>query len=841
MAASMNITLNSLFRNLCDKTLSYEDLILQLRRVNDTQIRNKSNFQDTIGQMHTFLHTASDRVRGLLLLSCLISRCDTQDLNQHMATWLKVITQILQSREPAVVLKLTCHVCCQLIKVSTSLLTTRKSMQNFVPQLIPLVLVASSEWKRQSIAVLNACITHYSTVCGPFKSRIEKCIHQELQSGSVTKEVVSCFCLLSCCGTSGNQKVKYTEGWSSQVSYLLNDLHSLTDQIYNDLHSLTDQIYRDLSNTGLSMADTEITESCRESDLVTLFTNLMQCLNKMLRKSFPAMVRIPVEKILEFVDKVLFVDVAKLKSRSFEDSLLSDYLILFHRDAVNIIEVLFERKLMLPHSQKVMTVLVRELTLSHSDSPFTCTKPNRMLREAVYRAIEAMMKSTRCFLETLREEDSLVQEVLTDCKPLENTLKNSLHALNVTEPSPAKKKRIVNDTSDLAKCAELLNRESSTITECALQALYWWIMVSGVKMKSKTFQKVCDFIITTTMQVYRSRCDVPFPYSDWRCRLQLLRVLQACVMTPHKEALVPVQCAVTIFKLAELDDNLQVSSFCIEAQRMCEILVHPRAPCMSAPRYVVQEKTTLSVHGREQAIAPTDNICTNQLLDNQTHISTPHPNDQLLDNQTHIPSPNNHHEDLNDGIVHTDDSDSMETEQEVEGKGRESEQHRGSPFVEVIDSDPNSSPCVEVIDSDPNSSPCVEIIESFQESPSQCRGVSKKQGIIRAESVSSKTDTGSVQEIDEDLRHSQPSAECINSPPNDDGRHDGCQPGEEHSSVLGVSSSTEGNRISATKATDNSSSTEGNRISATKATDNISSQSDELEDMLMTFTDVDPE
>lgn len=32
------------------------------------------------------------------------------------------------------------------------------------------------------------------------------------------------------------------------------------------------------------------------------------------RKSFPAMVRIPVEKILEFVDKVLFVDVAKLVS-----------------------------------------------------------------------------------------------------------------------------------------------------------------------------------------------------------------------------------------------------------------------------------------------------------------------------------------------------------------------------------------------------------------------------------------------------------------------------------------------------------------------------------------------
>jgi hypothetical protein len=36
MAAPMSVTLN----NLCDKTLSYEDLILHLRRVNDTQIRN---------------------------------------------------------------------------------------------------------------------------------------------------------------------------------------------------------------------------------------------------------------------------------------------------------------------------------------------------------------------------------------------------------------------------------------------------------------------------------------------------------------------------------------------------------------------------------------------------------------------------------------------------------------------------------------------------------------------------------------------------------------------------------------------------------------------------------
>ena len=35
------------------------------------------------------------------------------------------------------------------------------------------------------------------------------------------------FCLLSCCGSSGNQKIKYTEAWGSRLSHLLDDLHGI--------------------------------------------------------------------------------------------------------------------------------------------------------------------------------------------------------------------------------------------------------------------------------------------------------------------------------------------------------------------------------------------------------------------------------------------------------------------------------------------------------------------------------------------------------------------------------------------------------------------------------------
>jgi hypothetical protein len=62
------------------------------------------------------------------------------------------------------------------------------------------------------------------------------------------------------------------------------------------------------------------------------------------------------------------------------------------------------------------------------------------------------------------------------------------------------------------------------------------------------------------------------------------------------------------------------------------------------------------------------------------------------------------------------------------------------------------------------------------------------------------TDIRSDSEIAEDSEHSQPLADHENSPPNagDDGI-----PVKEHDTVLGVSSSTEENPASTSKATDN--------------------------------------
>ncbi|XP_062600168.1 proline-, glutamic acid- and leucine-rich protein 1-like [Saccostrea cucullata] len=647
--------------------------------------------------MHTFLHTASNRTRGLLILTSLISQCDAEDLNQHMSTWLKVIIHILQSREPPVVLKLTCHVCCQIIRISPCHISLKKAVQTFIPQLIPLLLGASDEWKRHSIAVLNACITHYSGTCGPFKSKIEDLIKKELHSGSLTKESVLCFCLLACCGTSGNQRIKYTEGWSSQVTYLLNDLHSITDHIYRDLPNSGDAYFPTLIS-GLPMTEEDgIPESFRAVDPVTQFSILMQCLQRMLRKPFPALIKLPVERILHFVDKVLSVDDAQLRMVSS----LNSSVLLLHREAVDVIDALYEscKKLMLAYNKKVVRVLTRELIRTSSDSAYIQAKPLRELRQAVYRTLETMMKSTGCFLETVREEDNLVQEILTDCKPLE--CKSSLQVQNVAEPSPSKKKKMMVNIDKVDTTTELLNRVTSTCTECALQALYWWTLADGVKMKTKTFQRVCDFIITTALTVYRGGPDKLFPYNNWRCRLHLLRVLQACVMTPHKEGSSPLQCAVAIFKIAEQDDNLQVSSFCIEAQRVCEILIHPQAPCLTATRFVTQEKITppvsdsiLTPSGSDSQQPGSDSQhSTNQRVSNivlttgndrspsqQTNSDTAHSTNHHTQDSSHL-SP--------DVEENTDGIESMETGREEENQGILSEIDSNSSCVEVIDTPKN--------------------------------------------------------------------------------------------------------------------------------------------------------
>ncbi|XP_065924758.1 proline-, glutamic acid- and leucine-rich protein 1 [Magallana gigas] len=584
MAATMK---NMISKHLFDNKLSLDDLIAYLKRIDDTQSLQitKLNLSELTGQTHTFLHTSSNRLRGLFILSSLLRNYDVQELSPHLDTWMKIIIQILQSRDPAPVHKLTCHVCCQLIKMSNEIQTARKAMQSYLPQLIPLVIAASPEWRRQSLAVLNACITHYGGTCGPFKSKIEEVVTQELQCVPVTKEAVLSYCLLSCCGTSGNQKCKYTEGWGARLSHLLSDLHGIIDLITTD----------DVSNTAVSLSDLDA-EPLHADHSVTYFRTLMQCLQKMLRKAFSAPIKLPLEKILDFVDKVLSMDVSSVKSSSSKDSLLLGYLPIIHTDAIGIINVLYEgcRKLMLHYNKKIVRVLSRELMWSHSSSSVTQTRPYRELRVAVYRTLKSMMMTTGCFLETLREEDSVLQVLMTDCRPGELTLKTSLKPSHTMGPTPAKKMKTPDSSSDLRRPIGHPPGGDSVVTQGALQALYWWIVAGGVKMKGKNYQKVCDFVITMLLSVYRNRYDPSVPYNDWSCRLHLLRVLQACLMTPHTEGTSPLQCAITIFKMAEQDNNLQVSSFCMEAQRLCEILIHSRAVCLTTPRYVTQERTSSS-------------------------------------------------------------------------------------------------------------------------------------------------------------------------------------------------------------------------------------------------------
>ncbi|XP_022343110.2 proline-, glutamic acid- and leucine-rich protein 1-like [Crassostrea virginica] len=798
MAASMENVMSQL---LCDKNLPNGELVNLLRKINDTHFfqTKKSKLSEIVGPVHTFLNTSRDRVRGLLILSCLVSNCESKDLVQYIETWLRLIIQILQTRERVVVFKLTCRVCCQIIRVSAPLQTLRKPMLSFVPQLIPLLVSASPEWRKHSLSVLNACIIHYGGVCSPFKSKIEEVVSHALQQAPITKEAVLSFCLLSCCGSSGNQKIKYTEAWGSRLSHLLDDLHGILGHFDSE----------DGFSTDVQMSETDLAPP-KEDHQVTFFRTLMVCLQRMLRKSFGATIKLPVEKILTFVDKVLALNV-------YAESLLHGYLPLLHTDAVNIINVLFEscRKLMLPYCKRIVQVLNRELLWSHANPGDRGSIHFRELREAVYRALQTMLMATGCFRETLSEEDSVLQELLADCKQRSQTMKSSLKPGNGMDPTPAKRMKMQDNPADVNKQPE---EDYSTVTHSALQTLYWWIVASGVKMKGKNFQKICDFVVTTALCVYRNRCDPIMPYSDWRCRLHLLKVLQACIMTPHTEGPSPLQCAITIFKMAEQDNNLQVSSFSMEAQRLVEILVHSRAVCLTTPRYQSQEINTSAVVMTQRKTAPDTGA---------SETSPPGQND-VTEEQTTQTAKNG-----KDSVVISDDEDEMDdsdsvmiTEQlreedgEVEGEGQ----------------------CV-VMDTPPSE---LQAVSPTQGLTSQWPGPTETQTDRQTEVADHKPSDSVSDKTPDCHKETEESAEdrAMSETEDYDPQSVNVECSDHCGEVSVIQCSTlEASSSNTDKFTDDSGNikenpTQSPNVSPTEADD---PQGKELEDILLTFVDVDPE
>ncbi|KAK3095324.1 hypothetical protein FSP39_013222 [Pinctada imbricata] len=552
--------------------------------------------------------------------------------------WLRSILQILQSHDPPNVLKMTCHVCRDLLKTVSVFTSLGREITAIIPQILTAVIAASQQWRDDSFIVINSCIRYYSGTCGTFR------------------ETIYCWALLARCGTGGNQGIKYTEGWSTQCSKVISTLEHVAFLLYRDINdgNLTPSL------PSISVISTQCSKVISTLEHVAFL--LYRDINDDFISSRHLQSSIPLGQIPSTVSDKLPILTTRFETLT--------------RCLVKLIRF---KTLLLPYSKQIISMYVTELIWSHSSSDYGQLKLYSSLRGSVYTGLTRWFQHCKCLIETVNEEDNLLSEILHDCRPHVDNVKVRYyfavgliytmsrphidecqgeilhdcrphiderqgeilhdcrphidecqgeilydcrphidecqgeilhdcrqHIDNVkinskisnvksgSDPPPAKKKKkggyqeLSMGISSQRKVDPVADHKLTTLS---LEALYQWIVSAGTQMKEKTYVTIMDFIINTSIKVSQNKQDPGIPYGESHCRLQLLHCLKALTMVPHPKVVCPVQCVISILKTASCDTCTQVSTFCSETLRYLDVIIHPRAPYFTKPKTINEEQS----------------------------------------------------------------------------------------------------------------------------------------------------------------------------------------------------------------------------------------------------------
>ncbi|KAJ8310869.1 hypothetical protein KUTeg_012734 [Tegillarca granosa] len=577
MSAPMDSVVLHLASNICDKTNGLDETLHLLHVLDQLQVfgqQKTGNIQDIISHIHSCLNSSKQRLEGLLLLERLVEQCVTDVFTQNALVWLRFILQILQSHDPVIIQKLSCHVCCRILDQASTFTVLSRDISSLVPQLLPVLMSSSTQWREAALTCIISCIDNFPGPCGTFKGKIENFVVQELDKGLVFKqEAVRCFAVVARCGGSGNLGIKHTEGWSNQCNKLLGSLQMTITDLYEGLH-LSDSASQIRHTLSLSLSST-----------------------------FTVTVKVPVADIIDIVSQALSVNSKILKSKTTTERLsLFTQLPTIHKSAVLIISALINscKNLLLPYTKQIINMLVQELIWTRTPVQYGQCRLYSALRICVYESLTTWFQNVGVLVETTSEEEDLINAILHDVKHHTDTVKVDKQGQTFnegTDAPPVKKKKkggYQEISHGISTQRKIDNNADYMLTVAALNTLYWMLTLVGETMQLRSIKVIQDFVISTSMLINQQRGNTVIPYHHGDCRHGLYKVLQACVLVPHSEAPCPLRCVLSIYRMGILDRDNHVSSFCKECLRICEVLIHPRAPCFKAP---VICNETVSVNG----------------------------------------------------------------------------------------------------------------------------------------------------------------------------------------------------------------------------------------------------
>ncbi|XP_022093788.1 proline-, glutamic acid- and leucine-rich protein 1-like [Acanthaster planci] len=580
------------------------------------------NCASWIGHINGCLNSSKTRLEGLIVLRALVNQCPAEVFQQYCASWVRLLTQILQSYDPPPVIALASVALRNILKEAAQVSELSREISNtFITPIITAALELKTEWQDSAIQILAACIQSFPGPCGTFRTRTENFLIQVMgSSGSVDIAVSAsqCLALLPRVGGGGQGGTKHAEAWSYYCHRVLATIKDLTDKIYHDSQP---EKQSDSSHPPFTMPDAPLKEPTRMYTLVRQFKVMSACLQHMLRAEFPEMVKIPVKSILSLCVRIL---VPSMLFKGLKSALQTGNFSSVHSEAFNILAALLIscRGNLSLHKDIINELFVK----SHAFRPSVQSDDAKYrvlsgLKLSVYGALEIWLETSGSCSGIETGADKLLEAILNDARPQAQMTKLRVTtekptSMNAKKSGKSKQKGETaggeTTTTSLASQQKTSPPSSSRVCLAALKVLRCLLTSIGTRVKPNFHKDVHEFVIPLLLHLQQlPPILIPAPYSNADCRRALYHVLLSSVTAPHPRWPAPLQCTAGLFSRGRQDASINVSSFCAEASIICQSIIHPRVPCLQQPFRIAQldpKRVPSQVLSKPQASSEVDRM-----------------------------------------------------------------------------------------------------------------------------------------------------------------------------------------------------------------------------------------
>ncbi|CAH1115329.1 unnamed protein product [Psylliodes chrysocephalus] len=540
--------------------------------------------EEHLRAVNELLSSSKTTTKGLESLNSLLNYCTIDMISDYIILWLDFCLKESSENENFTETKLL--LISKLFEISyNNNDVSKKIVSDCLSKVVDLCLkqINNSYEVLAALDVLAVSMKRFGSWFPSDKLLIETYIISFLENSStaIVEKAAVAFLLLQQVGNAGNEGLHHRKHFQESLQKLCTTFHNLLDHFFenrvdiSDIDSI-DVPYRGGFHFNNQLFDTQIIITV----IAQRIKNILIFITVMIKNGFPVCKDIRPMDILNVISRGTVPHHCNHNSKE-------DYQFCLNLNSIQVqlirllrVFITWLQNHSFPFSFIISKILIDCLKKCQNCK---CFDLDVYYQETIYVTLKCWISTCRSGLNSYFQEQ-LIACILKDISPL-NTLV-SLKIQAVTKKEDTTQRNIAEHSSipsrhSIVDKGEHMKEREEIRCQLALNTLTTLFQSGFVQLETRTTQNIYTLIFTILNDIITS--EIPHPYRNHKCQLNLLKLLVALYEQDTLKNLPSVSLSINILNIYSSNSNSDIATFCKTGLNILEKICQPISVSLNTP------------------------------------------------------------------------------------------------------------------------------------------------------------------------------------------------------------------------------------------------------------------